>query len=99
MAPASSKAPARLVADIGGTNGRFAIVRDGTIGDRREYRNAEFPDLPALLERYFADVGVTSDAIVASACLAVAAPITDDGEAESSPTRRGRSARAGSSRR
>lgn len=72
--------PARLVADIGGTNGRFALVRDGRIGDRREYRNAEFKDLPSLLARYFADVGIAGDTIEA-ACLAVAAPIGEDGDA------------------
>lgn len=81
MALSASKRPSvRLVADIGGTNGRFAIVRDGRIGDRREYRNAEFADLPALLARYFADAGIASDSIEA-ACLAVAAPIGDDGDA------------------
>ncbi len=82
MATSSSPAgaPARLVADIGGTNGRFALVRGDTIGDRREYRNAEFADLPALLQRYFTDAGVSIDA-VGDACLAVAAPVGSDGEA------------------
>ena len=77
----AAAAPARLVADIGGTNGRFAIVRDGTIGHRREYRNATFPDLASLLARYFADSAIDPDSIEA-ACLAVAAPITVDGEAK-----------------
>ena len=72
---------ARLVADIGGTNGRFAIVRDGRMTERREYRNAEFPDLATLIARYLADAGSADDA-VAAACLAVAAPISADGVAQ-----------------
>ncbi len=78
--PSTTRAPSRLVADIGGTNGRFALVRDGRIDHRREYRNAEFPDLASLLVRYFADVGIAGDTVEA-ACLAVAAPIGEDGDA------------------
>ncbi len=71
----------RLVADVGGTNGRFAIVRDGQLTERREYHNADFPDLPTLVARYLADAG-NADDDVAAACLAVAAPISADGEAK-----------------
>ena len=77
----SSGAAPRIVADIGGTNGRFAIVRDGRVTARREYRNAEFPDLATLMHRYLADAG-TADDDVAVACLAVAAPISVDEEAK-----------------
>ena len=73
--------PPRIVADIGGTNGRFAIVRDGVVTERREYRNASFPDLATLVTRYLADAG-SADDDVRVACLAVAAPITADGEAK-----------------
>lgn len=72
----SSAAAPRIVADIGGTNGRFAIVRDGRIVERREYRTAEFPDLVALVRRYLADAGSADDDVEA-ACLAVAAPLSD----------------------
>ena len=75
-----SRAP-RIVADIGGTNGRFAIVRDGRIGERREYRNAEFADLASLIKRYLEDAGSADDDVEA-ACLAVAAPVSENGEAK-----------------
>ena len=71
----------RIVADIGGTNGRFAIVRGGAIDARHEYRNADFPDLASLVTRYLADAG-SADDDVRAACLAVAAPISPDGEAK-----------------
>ncbi len=69
------------MADIGGTNGRFAIARDGKLTERHEYRNAEFSDLAALLARYLEDAGASSDEID-GACLAVAAPVSVDGEAK-----------------
>ncbi len=77
--PASS-APPRIVADIGGTNGRFAIVRDQRITERRDYRNVEFPDLASLMRRYLEDAGSADDDVDA-ACLAVAAPVSENGEA------------------
>ncbi len=77
---AASSAPARLVADIGGTNGRFAIVRDGRVTERREYRNADFAGLVELVKRYLDDAGSADDDVDA-ACLAVAAPISAVGEA------------------
>ena len=80
MASTTSTAP-RIVADIGGTNGRFAIVRDGRLTERREYRNAQFTDLPTLLRRYLDDAGSADDGVDA-ACLAVAAPISPDGDAQ-----------------
>ncbi len=80
MAASSKTSSPRLVADIGGTNGRFAIVRDGRIVERREYRNAGFPDLETLVRRYLADAGSADDDVDA-VCLAVAAPISPDGEA------------------
>ena len=76
----SSSVP-RIVADIGGTNGRFAIVRDGHITERREYRNAEFPDLASLIKRYLEDAGSADDDVEA-ACFAVAAPVSENGEAQ-----------------
>ncbi len=79
--PTSSAARGpRIVADIGGTNGRFAIVRDGRVEARREYRNADFPDLATLVAGYLEDAGSADDDVEA-ACLAVAAPLSHDGEA------------------
>jgi glucokinase len=78
--PGPTTQRARIVADIGGTNGRFAIVRDGRLTERREYRNAEFPDLATLVAGYLKDAGSADDDVEA-ACLAVAAPLSHDGEA------------------
>jgi glucokinase len=69
------------VADIGGTNGRFAIARDGRLTARHEYHNADFPDLTALVARYLHDAGAVGEPIE-TACLAVAAPVSTDGEAK-----------------
>jgi glucokinase len=77
--PGPTTQRARIVADIGGTNGRFAIVRDGAISERREYRNGEFPDLATLVRHYLEEAG---SADVEAACLAVAAPLSEDGEAK-----------------
>ena len=77
----STSALPRIVADIGGTNGRFALFHDGRATERREYRNADFPDLATLMHRYLADAG-TADDHATVACLAVAAPISEDGEAK-----------------
>jgi glucokinase len=84
LTESSTSTPARsaprIVADIGGTNGRFAIVRDGRITERREYHNAEFPDLATLVRGYLEDAGSADDDVEA-ACLAVAAPLSHDGVA------------------
>jgi glucokinase len=77
----STQTAPRIVADIGGTNGRFAIVRDGQVTERREYRNHGFPDLASLVKQYLSDAGSADDDVEA-ACLAVAAPLSDDGEAK-----------------
>jgi glucokinase len=66
-----------LVADIGGTNGRFGIAsvdeRSGIIsmGKVRSYLNADFSDLGSLLDKYLVTLGRD---IPAAACLAVAGP-------------------------
>ena len=70
----------RIVADIGGTNGRFAIERGGALTERREYRNAEFSNLAALLTRYLADASSAGED-VQEACLAVAASVSEEGDA------------------
>ncbi|MFP7672983.1 glucokinase [Marivita sp. S0852] len=64
-----------LVADLGGTNTRVALtkgahVRTDTI---KRFRNADHPDLPAVLRAYMADQPVTPDA----ACVAMAGPVRD----------------------
>ena len=65
-----------LVADIGGTNSRFALYRHGTLEmiEPRRLPNRDFPSLEAVIEHYLAVV----DQEPKRACLAVAGPITGD---------------------
>lgn len=68
-----------LVADIGGTNTRVALVRGGRL-DRtsiRRYANADHPGLGPILAAYLAEAGAP---LCAGACIAVAGPV-DDGVA------------------
>ncbi len=44
-----------ILADIGGTNARFARLRDGRIGARRQVRVADYPSVTAALRVYLAD--------------------------------------------
>jgi glucokinase len=62
-----------LVADIGGTNSRFAICKNETVEllQLRKYPNAEFAALGDVIARYLHDCGGMD---VSSACLAVAGP-------------------------
>jgi glucokinase len=65
-----------LLADIGGTNTRVAladgkVVRSQSLG---RYKNADFPDLGAVLRQYLADQGVVS---VDGVCVAAAGPVRD----------------------
>lgn len=48
-----------ILADIGGTNARFARLRDGRISARRQLRVADYPNLNAALRAYLAsgDIG------------------------------------------
>lgn len=64
-----------ILADIGGTNVRFARLRDGRIGMRRQIRVADYPSLNAALRTYLAewDSGPAPKRLA----LAVAGPIAD----------------------
>ncbi len=66
----------RLLADIGGTNARFArSLPDGEILAKRNYRVADFPDFDSALQSYKADTGDfdTCD----TAAIAAAGPVID----------------------
>lgn len=65
-----------LVADIGGTNSRFAMCRAGDVEliEPRKYPNAEFTSLGEVMEHYIKEVGIEP----LSACLAVAGPAHKD---------------------
>jgi glucokinase len=66
-----------LLADIGGTWSRCALGRNGRlVGEPQVYRNAEHPDLAAVLQAYLAYLGSLPGAErPRSAALAVAAPV------------------------
>jgi glucokinase len=64
----------RLVADIGGTNARLALARDGTLlsGSARSFRNTEHPGFAELADEYLRQAGADPlDSIV----VAVAGPV------------------------
>lgn len=68
-----------LVADVGGTNTRFALTdirKSGVVSllSYRRYATADYPNLDAVLETYFADVGVKPGL----GCLALASIVLDD---------------------
>ena len=65
-----------LLADIGGTNTRVALAEgtDLLSNSVRKFRNAEYPGLGAVLERYLADAG-HPDCV--GACVAGAGPVRD----------------------
>jgi glucokinase len=64
-----------VVGDVGGTNARLGLVRDGRLVDLELLRNADFPSFEALLGGYLARHPPGPHV---AACLAVAAPITGD---------------------
>jgi glucokinase len=65
----------RLVADIGGTNARFALARDGAVlwPTLSRYSTAGYPTLPDALRHYLD----SQRAAPTTACLAVAGPVVD----------------------
>src|SRR5262245_24509810 len=67
--------PTVLIADIGGTTCRFAVIgADGRPDRVHRFANREVPDLAAAVARYVAEAGVRPRAGV----LAVAAPVDGD---------------------
>ena len=69
----------RLIADIGGTNARFALLDGGSWHDEIVLRCADYPDIVSAIEDYLQKVGAGSGAArPAEAALAIAGPITGD---------------------
>lgn len=66
----------RLVADIGGTNARFALARDGVVlwSSVARYPTASFPSLTMAARHYLATQQHTPD----TACFAIAGPVEND---------------------
>ena len=64
-----------IVADIGGTNARLGLAREGRVepASIRRYRNADFPDFGALIAAHVATVG---NERVRALVVAIAGPVT-----------------------
>jgi glucokinase len=71
--------PPRLIADIGGTNARFALIHSGQRRDEIVLRCADYPDIVSAIEYYLDKVGASKGATrPVEAALAIAGPITGD---------------------
>jgi glucokinase len=69
----------RLIADIGGTNARFALFEGDEIVDEQVLACAQHPSLVAAVEHYLASVGAsTGPRRPTEASMAIAGPITGD---------------------
>ena len=67
----------RLLADIGGTNARFALLADGRIDQLRVLPCANYPSLALVIEDYLSGLG-SDRPRPRRAAIAVACPVTDD---------------------
>ena len=69
----------RLIADIGGTNARFALLDRGEPRDEKVLSCAAYPDVYTAIEAYLDSVGaVAGRHRPHEAALAIAGPITGD---------------------
>ncbi|HKQ14585.1 MAG TPA: glucokinase [Steroidobacteraceae bacterium] len=69
----------RLIADIGGTNARFALLDGRTWRDEKVLACADYPDIVSAIEDYLRTVSAASGAArPAEGALAIAGPITGD---------------------
>jgi glucokinase len=71
----SAHTPPRLIADIGGTNARFALLEDRQRRDELVLACADYPDIVTAVEHYLSTVGGPRPA---EAAMAIAGPITGD---------------------
>lgn len=76
MRVAGSDIP-KLIADIGGTHARFAVVSDGEPREQIQYRCDDYSDLASLVNAYLAHIAAKHER-PSVAALAVAAPMTGD---------------------
>ena len=69
----------RLIADIGGTNARFALLEDRTWREEKVLQCADYPDIVSAIEHYLESVGAhRGPARPLEGALAIAGPITGD---------------------
>lgn len=72
----SAPADAVLLADIGGTNARFALYRDGSVGPVTRLKVADYPGPGEAIEAFVAKIDLR--AAPPAAALAVAGPVIGD---------------------
>ncbi len=70
--------PPRMIADIGGTNARFALLDGMERRDEIVLACADYPDLVSAAEEYLKQVGAAKNSRPAEAALAIAGPVTGD---------------------
>jgi len=69
----------RLIADIGGTNARFALLDGRAWRDEKVLACADYPDIVSAIESYLDSIGASrAPARPAEGALAIAGPITGD---------------------
>ncbi len=69
----------RLIADIGGTNARFALLEGNEPSNEQVLACADYPDLVSAVEHYLQQAGADSGAHrPKAAAMAIAGPITGD---------------------
>ena len=66
----------RLIADVGGTNARFALCTDNRVHDELEVQGADFPTLTDAVEHYLHEVGAEQRPL--EAAFAIAAALNSD---------------------
>lgn len=67
-----------LIADIGGTNARFALHSAGAIRDELVLACADYADIVAAVEDYFTRAGIEATARPREAAFAIACPVIGD---------------------
>jgi len=69
----------QLIADIGGTNARFALHRQGAITNELVLACADFPDIVAAIEHYLQLLGAVNEQDrPQAAAIAIAGPVAGD---------------------
>jgi glucokinase len=68
--------PLRLIADIGGTNARFALCDGAVVRDELQLRCADYPQIEQAVYHYLQTVG--EQRAVGEAAFAIAAPLISD---------------------
>jgi glucokinase len=68
----------RLIADIGGTNARFALLEGNDVNDEKVLACAQYPTLVNAIEYYLESVGASGARRPTDAAMAIAGPITGD---------------------